>query len=126
MVVLADDLMWSTRISEAVRRAGATAVHLATEPELELAIEAHALGDRPSLRGAVVDLAGRRFDGITAIEAITAAGLPVLAVAQHDDQLTRKRALAAGATRVFSYDKFFSDGSALVERWLTADEPTGS
>ncbi len=47
--------------------------------------------------------------------------MPVIAVAEHDDQLTRKRALAAGATRVFSYRKFFEDGTRLVEGWLAAD-----
>jgi hypothetical protein len=40
-------------------------------------------------------------------------------VARHDDQLTRRRALEAGALRVFSYDKFFRDGPALVSAWLT-------
>ena len=50
------------------------------------------------------------------------AGLPVIAVAQHDDQETRSLALGAGALRVFSYNKFFEDGPSLVRRWLT--EPT--
>jgi CheY-like chemotaxis protein len=125
VVVLADDLMWSTRIGEAVRRAGATAVHLSSASELAMAIEAYVLGDRPSLRGAVVDLAAQRFDGIAAVEAVSTARLPVIAVAQHDDQLTRRRALAAGAGRIFSYKKFSTDGTALVRRWLAADEAEG-
>ena len=57
-------------------------------------------------------------DGVAAIARVTAARLPVVAVAEHDDQLTRKRALDAGATRVFSYRKFFEDGTRLVEGWL--------
>ncbi len=125
VVVLADDLMWSTRIAEAVRRAGGTAVPLTSDEELEVALEAYRLGDVNSISGAVVDLAMRRLDGVAAIERISAARLPVIAVAEHDDQLTRRRALNAGATRVFSYRKFFEDGTRLVEGWLAAHEPEG-
>lgn len=125
MVVVADDLMWSTRIAEAVRRAGGTAVPLASEPELRVALEAYELGDVNTISGAIVDLAVRRIDGVVAIERVAAARLPVIAVAEHDDQLTRKRALKAGAMRVFSYRKFSEDGTRLVEGWLAAQEAEG-
>lgn len=120
MVVLADDLVWATRITEAVRRAGGRGLRLGSEEELAVALEAYRLEDQQTIHGAIVDLAARRFDGVSAIEQVTDAGLPVVAVAEHDDQLTRKRALAAGATRVFSYRKFFEDGTRLVEGWLAA------
>jgi len=126
VVVVADDLMWATRITEAVRRAGGSAVRLDSETELAVALEAQELGDERSISGAIVDLAARRFDGVVAIERVSAARLPVIAVAEHDDQLTRKRALAAGATRVFSYRKFFEDGTRLVEGWLAAGTPRPS
>jgi DNA-binding response OmpR family regulator len=125
VVVVADDLMWSTRIAEAVRRAGGTAVPLASEPELRVALEAYELGDVNTISGAIVDLAVRRIDGVVAIERVAAARLPVIAVAEHDDQLTRKRALKAGAMRVFSYRKFSEDGTRLVEGWLAAQEAEG-
>lgn len=115
--------MWSTRITEAIRRAGGSAIALGSAPELTIALEAHALGDQPGVSGAVVDLHLRRFDGVTAIEQVHAARLPVIAVAEHDDQVTRKRALGAGASRVFSYRKFFEDGTRLVEGWLAANAP---
>ena len=120
MVVLADDLMWSTRLAEAVRRAGGSAVQLSSGSELAIALEAYEVGDVRTIGAAIVDLAARRFDPVAAIERIGAARLPVIAVAEHDDQLTRKRALKAGATRVFSYRKFFEDGTRLVESWLAA------
>ena len=123
ILVLADDLMWSTRITEAIRRAGGRAVQIDSESELSTVLEAAELGDEPIVSGAVVDLALRRFDGVVAIERVTAARLPVIAVAEHDDQLTRKRALQAGATRVFSYRKFFEDGTRLVGSWLAANTP---
>jgi DNA-binding response OmpR family regulator len=125
VVVLADDLMWSTRITEAVRRAGGTAVQLSSDSELAMALEAYEAGEVRTVSGAIVDLAARRFDGVAAIERINAARLPVIAVAEHDDLLTRKRARKAGATRVFSYRKFFDDGTRLVEGWLAADAPEG-
>lgn len=112
--------MWATRIAEAVRRAGGRPVELRSEAELDIALQARELEDVLSLGGAIVDLAGRRFDGVAAIERLHAARLPVIAVAQHDDQLTRRRARDAGAGRVFSYGRFFSDGPRLVEGWLAA------
>jgi DNA-binding NarL/FixJ family response regulator len=123
VVVVADDLMWSTRIVEAVRRAGGTAVPLASERELAIALQAEALAERRTLAGAIVDLAARRFDAVAAIERVHDARLPVIAVAEHDDQLTRKRALQAGAARVFAYRTFFEDGTRLVSRWLEASRP---
>jgi DNA-binding response OmpR family regulator len=121
VVVVADDLMWSTRITEAVRRAGGAAVPLSSDSELSVALEAFEQGDVHSISGAVVDLAARRLDGVAAIARISSARLPVIAVAEHDDQLTRKRALEAGAMRVFSYRKFFEDGTRLVQGWLAAN-----
>lgn len=107
-------------------RAGGRPVALRDEAELAIALEAHELGDVALLGGAIVDLGGRRFDGLAAIGRVHAAHLPVIGVAQHDDQLTRRRALEAGASRVFSYNKFFSDGPRLVERWLAAGRTTAS
>jgi hypothetical protein len=62
----------------------------------------------------IVDLNGRAYDGIAEIETAVAGGATVIAVAQHEDLETRKRALTAGARRVFSYQKMFSDGPQVV------------
>jgi DNA-binding NarL/FixJ family response regulator len=96
--VVADDLIWRSRLVAAVERAGATPVRDAAE-EADLAI---------------VDLNGHAYDGVAAIEAAAAGGATVIAVAQHEDVETRKRALTAGARRVFSYQKMFSDGTQVV------------
>lgn len=124
VAVMADDLIWASRLIEAVKRAGGQPVRLSTQTELETALQADAeaeLGPDESQRavvGVIVDLFGRRFDGVAAVERAAAAQKPVIAVAQHDDLATRKRALNAGASRVFSYAKFFTDGPRLVEGWL--------
>jgi CheY-like chemotaxis protein len=117
--------MWSTRIAEAIRRSGAHVVSMTSDAELAVALEAQSAGDQPTISGAIVDMSSRRIDAVAAIGQVSQARLPVIAVAQHDDQLTRRRALQAGASRVFSYNKFFHDGTQLVERWLVA-EATGA
>lgn len=128
--MLAEDLIWASRLTDAVRRAGAMPVRLSSERELGVALDAAALVEPlpnhlepdpaapPRVVGAIVDLFTRRSDAIAAVTRITAARLPVIAVAEHDDLDTRKRALDAGAQRVFSYNKFFTDGPRLVEAWL--------
>jgi DNA-binding response OmpR family regulator len=130
IAVVADDLIWASRIVAAVQQAGGTPIRIGSDEDLAIALETNALEepepDDPDgarrIIAAVVDLFGHHYDGVEAVRAIRAAGLPVIAVAQHDDQETRGLALDAGAMRVFSYNKFFQDGPALVRRWLT--EPT--
>ncbi len=108
IAVVADDLIWATRLSSAIERAGAEPVRLgATAP----------LPAEPCA-GAVVDLALRGADGLAVIARLHAAGLPVLAVANHDDVPLRKRALAAGAGKVLAYRKLFEDGPAVIAAWL--------
>ena len=145
IAVVADDLIWASRIVSAVQQAGATPIRFGTDAEVELALEAMALeepGDAaayPSGAGrdddddpdaptdtrlvaAIVDLFGHRYDGVEAVRGFRAGGLPVIAVAQHDDIEVRRLALEAGALRVFSYAKFFEDGPSLVTRFLAAPE----
>ncbi|MBX3030124.1 MAG: hypothetical protein KF809_08175 [Chloroflexi bacterium] len=130
VLVVADDLIWASRLVAAVQRAGATPVRIGSDQEVSLAIEVMSLeepvadpeDEDPFARpvAAIVDLFGHRYDGVDAVKGLRQAGLPVLAVSQHDDLETRRMALEAGALRVFSYNKFFADGPALVERFLTA------
>jgi DNA-binding response OmpR family regulator len=101
-------------------------VRVSSDVDLAIALEA-VMAEEPDpadpdprrIVGIIVDLFGHRYDGVEAVKSAKAAGLPVIAVAQHDDQETRGLALDAGALRVFSYNKFFEDGPSLVRRWLT-------
>jgi CheY-like chemotaxis protein len=113
IAVVAEDLIWSTRLATAVERAGAVAVRLG--PFAPLPPE--------PCQGAVVDLAMRAVDGVGVVARLHAAGLPVMAVADHDDVPLRKRALAAGADRVLAYRKLFEDGPAAIAAWLGAATP---
>jgi hypothetical protein len=118
VAILADDLIWATRLAAIVRAVGAEPVLGATE-----------LAFRAALAGAtaaIVDLACRRADPFVGIEAAAAARIPVVGVGPHEDVAARKRALAAGAGRVYAYRKLFDDGPRTIGAWLSgAAEPAG-
>ena len=74
----------------------------------------------------LIDLSSRRADPIAAIAAARAGGRPVAAVGPHEDLADRKRALAAGAARVYAYSKLFGDGPRTIAAWLGLPEPAGT
>jgi DNA-binding response OmpR family regulator len=118
IVVLAQDLIWADRLARAVTAGGAEPVRAASE--------AAALALLPDADGLIVDLTADGYDGIHALETARAAGVRLLAVGQHDDHALRKRALAAGAERVYAYRKLFADGPATIAGWLADGVRTGS
>ena len=111
VIVLADDLMWSTRLVAHLRMAGADPVPVQTVDGLRRELR--------TADGVVIDLTALRYDGIEAISIAAAAGRRTVAVGQHDDVELRKRALAAGAERVYAYRKLFEDGPKTLGAWLT-------
>jgi CheY-like chemotaxis protein len=112
VLVLADDLIWSTRLLGQVRAAGFEAVAARSAATFATSLA--------GADGAIVDLTSRAYDGLAAIAAARDAGVPVLAVGQHDDHVLRRDALAVGADRVLAYRKLFDDGPASIARWLAA------
>lgn len=115
LVVLADDLIWATRLESIARAAGVEPVVVASEDRFAVALD--------GADAALVDLSSRRSDPIVAIAAAKTAGRPVVAVGPHEDLAARKRALAAGAVRVYAYSKLFDDGPRTVAAWLGLPEP---
>ena len=111
MVVLADDLIWASRLSDALVAAGARSQRARRLEDLVTL-----LGTGASL--AIVDLTARAYDGVEAIRAAAGAGARVIAVGQHDDIALRKAAIAAGAERVFTYRGLFEDGPRALAAWL--------
>jgi CheY-like chemotaxis protein len=111
--VLADDLIWQTRLVGTLEAIGARATGAGGGAEFE--------DELAGVDAVVVDLTARSYDPIRAIEQAAAAGRRVLAVGQHDDAALRKRALAAGAERVYPYRKLFKDGPATLVAWLGAE-----
>jgi hypothetical protein len=110
IAILAQDLIWSDRLSRAVQAAGGEPTRAKTAPEFAGALVCADL--------AIVDMTASAYDPLAAIERARSAGARVIAVGQHDDLALRKRALARGAERVFAYRKLFEDGPATIEAWM--------
>ena len=110
IVILADDLIWATRLVDTVRRAGAVAV-----PVRSLAAFVDSLG---GARGCVVDLTARAYDGPAALAAAASAGVPSVAVGQHDDAALRRAAMDAGADRVYAYRALYEHGDRDLGGWI--------
>ena len=117
VVVLADDLIWATRLAGQLRTLGAAPVRVSSADAFE-AVLASGAASR-----AVVDLTARGYDGIAATGRAAGSGMRVLCIGQHDDHALRKAALAAGAERVYAYRKLFEDGHAALAAWLGVPVP---
>jgi len=113
VAIVADDLIWSTRLAGAVRAVGG-------EPKTVRGLEAlqDLLSDAPRGTPVVIDLTARAYDGVEAITLAYEMRAKVIAVGQHDDAALRKAAIDAGAERVFTYRALFDDGQRLLGRWL--------
>jgi len=118
ILVLADDLIWATRLAGHLRVAGAEPVAARTAATFRAGL--------PTADGAIVDLTSRAYDGLAEIQAARTAGVAVLAVGPHDDHELRRRAIAAGADRSLAYRKLFDDGPATIARWLATAHPIAS
>lgn len=114
VVVLADDLIWATRLADAIAAAGARAQPARRTADLERLLRPG--GDADGL--AIIDLTARAYDGIEAIRIAAGTGARVVAVGQHDDVVLRKAALAAGAERVYTYRALFENGPQTLAAWL--------
>jgi hypothetical protein len=110
VVVLAEDLIWASRLTSLVKQAGAEATHARTARELDR--------DLAFAEGAIVDLTARNYDPVAAVERSRQAGRGVICIGPHEDVALRRRAIAAGATRVFTYNQVHTHGPALIGRWL--------
>lgn len=110
VAVLADDLIWATRLSEIVRRAGGEPVRLSSSALLRAAVS--------TLDGCVVDLTARSYDGIAAVMTAVAANVPTVAVGQHDDADERRAAREAGAAKVYAYRALFEHGDRDLGGWV--------
>ena len=113
VVVLADDLIWATRLSDALATAGASPRRARRLEDL-----VSMLAPAPGGGLAIIDLTARAYDGVEAVRAATDAGARVVAVGQHDDVALRKAAIAAGAERVFTYRALFEGGPKALAAWL--------
>ena len=68
VAILADDLIWSTRLVDHVRSAGGEPVPVRTLAALEGAVD--------EVDRVLVDLTARAYDGIAAVQAARSAAIP--------------------------------------------------
>ncbi len=101
VVVLADDLIWATRLDAAISAAGARPRNARRIADLQRLLAPTEAGETGA-GFAIVDLTARAYDGLEAIRIATGTGARVVAVGQHDDAALRRAALAAGTERVFT------------------------
>lgn len=114
VVVLADDLIWATRLAEALTAAGARPQRARRLADLE-----RLLAPSGAVGFAIVDLTARAYDGVEAVRLASGTGARVVAVGQHQDVALRRAAMAAGAERVYTYRALFEDGPRTLGAWLT-------
>ena len=110
VLILADDLIWASRLADAVAAAGGRPLRIRRLDGLADARASHA----------IVDLTARAYDGVAAVRSVAETGARVVAVGQHDDVPLRRAAQAAGAERVFTYRALFEDGPRALAKWLAS------
>lgn len=119
VAVLADDLIWATRLDRVVRDAGGRPLPVRTLDALDRVLAGDGGQGRSLLpAGVVIDLTGRAYDGIDAVRLAAARGAPVVAVGQHDDRAGREAARSAGASEVHAYARLFAAGPKVLGAWI--------
>lgn len=119
LYILADDLIWATRLAGQGRTLGAQATTLKGVVELRDLIAHGAIGTRDLI---AIDTTTRAEDPIVLVREAAAAGR-VLALVQHDDPALRAAALEAGALRAMPYPALFERGHAILAELLDLPLP---
>jgi phage terminase large subunit-like protein len=120
LLVLADDLIWSTRLEGQGRTLGATVQRFTTTEPLMTALAAHPATPTDLV---AIDATARAYDAEAAVRAVAATGARVLALVQHDDPEGRASLIAAGAVRAMPYRALFERGHAILAGLLDLPVP---
>jgi hypothetical protein len=119
LYILADDLIWATRLAGQGRTLGARVVTLNGISDLEALVARGVLGGSDLI---AIDTTARGFDPAAAVRAAASVGR-TLARAQHDDPALRAPLLEAGALRVLPYRALFERGHAILAELLDLPLP---
>ena len=120
LLVLADDLIWSTRLEGQGRTLGATVQRFTTTQPLMTALAAEPATPTDLV---AIDATARAYDPEAAVRAVAATGARVLALVQHDDPEGRASLIAAGAVRAMPYRALFERGHAILAGLLDLPVP---
>lgn len=119
LYILADDLIWATRLAGQGRTLGAAVVTLNGISDLEALVARGPLSEHDLI---AIDTTARGFDPAAAVRAAASVGR-TLALAQHDDPALRATLLEAGALRVMPYRALFERGHAILAELLDLPLP---
>ena len=114
LYILADDLIWATRLAGQGRTLGAQVVTLSGIRDLEALVARGQLSDHDLI---AIDTTTRGFEPVAAVHIAARVGR-TLALAQHDDPALRVALLQAGALRVMPYRALFERGHAILAELL--------
>ncbi len=120
LLVLADDLIWATRLEGQGRTLGADVRRFST-PEALLAVLTASPATPDDL--VAIDATARAYDAGLAVREASATGARVLALVQHDDPEGRASLIAAGAERALPYRTLFERGHAILAGLLDLPVP---
>lgn len=120
LLVLADDLIWATRLEGQGRTLGATVHRFSTTEPLLAALAAEPAAPTDLV---AIDATARAYDAEVAVCAVAATGARVLALVQHDDPEGRASLIAAGAVRAMPYRALFERGHAILAGLLDLPVP---
>ena len=110
IAIVADDLIWSTRLIDGVRRAGGEPLPIRRASAVESGLVGAA--------GVIVDTTARAYDPLAVLRAAASTGLPSIAVAPHEDVALLRAAREAGAGRVYPYRLLFEHGDRELAAWI--------
>jgi len=120
LLVLADDLIWATRLEGQGRTLGAAVQRFTTPAPLLAALAVHPATPTDLV---TIDATARAYDAEAAVRAVSATGARVLALVQHDDPEGRASLIAAGAVRAMPYRALFERGHAILAGLLDLPVP---
>lgn len=120
LLVLADDLIWATRLEGQGRTLGATVQRFTTTEPLIATLAAHPATPTDLV---AIDATARAYDAEAAVRAVAATGARVLALVQHDDPEGRASLIAAGAARAMPYRALFERGHGILAGLLDLPVP---
>ncbi len=120
LLVLADDLIWSTRLEGQGRTLGATVQRFTTPAPLMTALAAEPATPADLV---AIDATARAYDAEAAVRAVATTGARVLALVQHDDPEGRASLITAGAVRAMPYRALFERGHAILAGLLDLPVP---
>ena len=120
LLVLADDLIWATRLEGQGRTLGASVQRFTASEPLIAALVAEPATPADLV---AIDATARAYDAEAAVRAVAATGARVLALVQHDDPEGRASLIAAGAVRAMPYRALFERGHAILAGLLDLPVP---